>query len=329
MYVNANNVVGINTSAPSAPFALDVNGLVNASGIRINNLDSATGTIDCEVNSLSNILNLNVVNARVSGTLTADGNFTSSNMSVQGLSVNTLNVNSTSVIESYAPMFISGYSTNLYTVPEVMFGNTSNATRISLRVSDNVIAKAYLSLSDRRIKKDVVETKPSDDLLKILATPVYTFNMIDPTMQENRLAGFIAQEVEQTIPSAVRTTYGAIPNVMASPERVREDGYLIQLSNHPMQVGDYVKFLVDENEFSSMVTQTTLTTFRIKTPIPANAQSVYIYGKYVADLKMVDNDQLLPIVFNAVKDLHKSISKNQALLQSILTRLSAIENSMI
>ncbi len=153
--------------------------------------------------------------------------------------------------------------------------------------------------------------------------------MTDATKTDNRLSGFIAQEVEQNIPSAVRTTFGAIPDVMATPECVSDEGSLIQLANHPMKVGDYVKFLVDDTEFSSMISATTPTTFRLKTPIPVGTERVYIYGKYVSDLKMVDTDQLLPIVFNAVKELHKSVSNTQSLMQSVLARLSALESSKI
>jgi hypothetical protein len=324
LYVNANKSVGIGTAAPASAYALDVVGTVHATtAVRTNALDSDTGTINCRQTTLSNIQVAHIHDVVINNSISVPGTLLTSNLSALDASVNTINTTNAEYINMFSGLRVNGYSTTLYQGYSQNFGAPIDATRIGLRVNHNVMAEAFLSVSDRRIKRNIQSSEPVSDLQTLLAIPVYNFQMIDPQMDQRQMLGFIAQEVEEYAPYAVRTTMGAIPTILRAPDAVLADGWVMQVRDHGLKDGSLLKLLVDDQEVTVKVSNVNGDVFRMDKPITSD--NVLVYGEVVTNFKLLENERLLPLVFNAVKELHGTINKQHILLQSLLKRVEQLE----
>ena len=96
---------------------------------------------------------------------------------------------STDVINSFTgtniqintALYITSYDPTLYTSSSESWGISSWATcnNIGLRVDNNIMTQAVLSISDKRVKKDIVQSSAIDDLKTVLDIPVYRYKFID------------------------------------------------------------------------------------------------------------------------------------------------------
>ena len=66
--------------------------------------------------------------------------------------------------------------------------------------------------SDTRIKKEIVDIDDNEGLNKILVIELKTYKKIDETKGNNSIIGFIAQQIQEIIPEAIRIREGSLPN---------------------------------------------------------------------------------------------------------------------
>ena len=362
IFAAANKSVGIHTSAPSSLFALDVQGKVNAAtSLRTPVIESDTGDIDFSTTNLNNILSANIQNLVVTGTivipensLIVDGSAISmSNFATDLIltSVDTTNFDQTidfnstklvnlsevrsaavrtsaitsaaTTITCSAAMHVQGFDQTLLASDslDAIYGTQIDA-EIGLRVDKNILSPAFLSISDKRIKTDVVASSSEEDLDLLMKIPVTRYRFIDG--DGRTVHGFIAQEVEEHAPFAVRTTTGVVPNIMRTPSAIHTEGTVIELVEHGVAKGANIKVLIDGNELMTKVKEViSPNSFRVTKPLLG--ETVFIYGSVVPDFKLLDSDRLVPIVFNAVKELHSQNVAMQQTLTAVLARLDALE----
>ena len=74
------------------------------------------------------------------------------------------------------------------------------------------------------------------------------------------------------------------------------------------------------------------TTMYLDEPIPfhgsksdTHANTVFVYGHYVSDFKVIDADRLMPLVFNSVKALNQKIDAQSKQMEDMMQRLHALE----
>jgi len=219
---------------------------------------------------------------------------------------------------------IQGNDATLAATVGATFGTTANAALIGLRVDYNVLSSAFLTFSDRRLKTDIVVSDGNADVATLMNIPVCRFAFKDgpptPTI------GFIAQEVEAVAPYAVRTTAGAIPSHMCEAT-VDDNGdtqvdtqVLTMATDHGLEKGERIKVICNNND---MVLEIIDVVDARRCVVKANALSpcVFVYGRHVNDLKLIDSDRLLPVVFNAVKKMVGDMA-------SVMARLAALEAKM-
>jgi len=112
------------------------------------------------------------------------------------------------------PSGVWGYyvsTTELANVPAPYDGWNQN---ISLRASENIIAQKFQTYSDRRIKKNIIEIRDDEALIKLRKLKPCKYNYIDTVAGGNGdVYGFIAQEVGSILPDAIGTHTGYIPNI--------------------------------------------------------------------------------------------------------------------
>ena len=335
LYIDASCNVGVGTSAPM--YALDVpNGTGSFQTVRTAVLASPSGTIDVGLSTLSNVFNAFMKQATIETLHVTSNIYTPVTLEAQ----TTYAVTSTAdtffakTISSANPSInvtaglnITGYDTSLYSSA----WNTPSQTQISLLASQAIVAKAMLTVSDKRAKTDIVDASPSDDLDSILAIPVKRFKYIEKDGNAQDMAGFLAQDVEKIAPYAVHTITSAIPSIMSpanwSATFANTLSGLSADSLAGLAAGDSIKLLDGSNKELVVIVESidsNIGTITFTASLPSSS-SYFIYGKFVNDFKVLDMDRLLPLTFNAVKELNMKVAAQQSVIDSILDRLEALE----
>jgi hypothetical protein len=331
LYVSSFNNIGIRTSAPSSNYSLDVNGGVYVSGfVRTNALESDTGTIDGRQTSLSNILVAHIRDAIITNSLTAPSTVSTSNIDADFISTDTITnkSSSSSFINMHTGLRVTGFSTSLFDPYTLNTGDPLDQTKIGLRVNHNVMAQSFLSISDRRIKQNIIPSDSQANLQTVLELPVCTFSMKDPYMDQKPMLGFIAQEVEEIAPYAVKTTHGPVPNIMRYPDEVK--GHTIVMKQHGLARNAVLKLLVQGEEVAAKVVDIVDgDSFIINRTLSHKPEDVLVYGEVVSNFKLIESERLLPLAFGAIKELHKKSCSQQTLIDDILDRLKKIEDKII
>jgi hypothetical protein len=249
---------------------------------------------------------------------------------------------------------ISGYDSTLYSTP--LSFSPENTTQIGLRVENNIMTRSLLTISDKRVKNNIIDSDINTDLNSLLNIPVHKYNFIDRyaqthTQPHTQTIGFIAQEIEKVLPDAVNTVTNAIPSVMAVckfktdteiyydiPEIYNNDtAYTTELIP-----GVDIKLIHTGKEIIRKVVNININTILNRVEIlldtsidtstdtstsnnNSNKDTIFLYGHYVNDFKLINNERLMPLVFNSVKALYNKIESHESTINSILTRLNNIQ----
>ena len=114
--------------------------------------------------------------------------------------------------------------------------NSNVSFQVSLFASAGLFCNGIIgATSDRRIKQDIVEIDDDTALNQIRLIKPSRYNYIDtPSRGTDQVIGFIAQEVEEAIPQAVKQTTGDIPNIM-----IMGAGSVDSSNNYILTIPDY------------------------------------------------------------------------------------------
>ena len=188
-------------------------------------------------------------------------------------------------------------------------------------------SQTYIGASDKRIKKDIRPLKDNESLeiLRQLDTVAYKYR--DVVKRGGReVIGFIAQDVNKTIPAAVTIHKDYIPNELREIELEWEyvgTGYEMQLSKETLEPGRY-KFILyseqgeqtyyletkDGKTFLDEYGDTFISTKKYKS-------TALLYGKEIDDFMSIDKQKIFAVAYSALQQ----VDKNQQVLQQKVNEL--------
>jgi hypothetical protein len=167
-------------------------------------------------------------------------------------------------------------------------------------------------LSDRRIKKDIIDMDMSESIDAIKKLKPVHFNYIDNTKRNSghKQSGFIAQEVRKVIPSAVSYTHDTIPDIYGFVEITDGHLHVVDASSSLKAVdlssGEIlVLYARDNTQVSVRITQIINHNELYYEPVdsyPVNGL-YFAYGRAVSDYHVVDNGTILATCVSAVQSL--------------------------
>ena len=95
------------------------------------------------------------------------------------------------------------------------FASSTTNRNISIRAERGIACNALYISSDERIKKDIVDVKDDEALVKLRQLQTKKYKYKDERNKGSReVFGFIAQEIGGVIPEAVNITSSFIPNIL-------------------------------------------------------------------------------------------------------------------
>ncbi len=190
------------------------------------------------------------------------------------------------------------------------FGGGNSAT--SIFASNMIVTgQAFVSISDRRIKKDLRPSVGGNDLASLRQLRVTDYRKIDRVNYGDEFQkGFIAQEVEEVFPEAIQRSKDFIPNVYELAAKTALTDGLLHISldkKHGFAAGDEVKMIFPDGEQTLLVAGTpSETTFTVNWSKPA-PEKIFVFGKKVDDFHTVDYDRIFTLNVSATQELARKV----------------------
>lgn len=219
-------------------------------------------------------------------------------------------------------------------VPDLNVRSSTNwgETSFSIWATGAIHSATYIGASDRRIKKDIRSLRDSESLSKIRQLDTKAYKYLDPINRGHReVIGFIAQDVNSTIPEAVTVHKNFIPNEMRPIQVSWEivDGKMKRMVFKEVLEPNKYKFkmfLVNDSKITSSETFDLITkdgkTFHNEygefTTEKNLHTEVLLYGKEVDDFMSIDKQKIFAVAYSALQQ----VDKNQ---QSLIKRVTELE----
>ena len=215
--------------------------------------------------------------------------------------------------------------------------NTSIYTTGSIITSD-----FFAALSDRRIKKDIIELNDDTALeqIRLLKPATYKYkDFVNKGSEE--IIGFIAQEVLEAIPQAVRILTGEIPNVllMGSSSIDSSGNQIITIPEYDTStleqdasgnIFSKLKIIIDENNTDKelfvnileVVSATELKVEILDSEITELPSEVFIYGQEVDNKHVLVKDRIFAVATSALQEVDRQLQAEKVKTASLETQLS-------
>ena len=178
-----------------------------------------------------------------------------------------------------------------------------------------MISYRSMIASDERIKTEIVNVSKEYALDLVRKIPCREYHYKDLVRkQKEKTVGFIAQEVKKHYPIAVQLQKDFIPDKQQIAEGVtweetEDNKYLLSITNYEVEVGTKVKFicsnnndtdeLIKEEEYISTKRDDNKYLFENK------YNMVFIYGKMVEDLNIVNKEKIYALHHPAIQEIDR------------------------
>lgn len=214
-------------------------------------------------------------------------------------------------IASYVTQAVTDYG---YLAPGGTVGRSIANQNInySIQADQRIRAPEINTISDTRIKKDILKLTAASQLAELNKFQVVNYAYIDQLANGNKTkTGFIAQEVEAINNQFVNQSADFIPSVFALAKSVSLQENALKISTekpHDFAKGDVVKFFAQGKKeiISTVESITDSHTFTVKGWTEAT-DNVFIYGKKISDFRAIDFDQITALSVGAIQELSKQL----------------------
>ena len=185
------------------------------------------------------------------------------------------------------------------------------------------------SLSDRRIKRDIEDINDDDALNKILLIQPTTYYYRDESRNRGngKVYGFIAQQIKEVIPDAVRTTSDIIANIYKTCliSNKRNVYHNIPLD---VPIDTEIRILENENGKGAIykIKEIYEDYFVIDNDI--DTDEAFVYGYNVNDLNGLDKSYIFTLNVCATQELHRQIESQSVVIKSYEDRIKDLETKV-
>ena len=304
---NTNNIyydkgyVGIGVSYPQASLHVNSNIILNGN---INNTNSTEFIIDSPSSIKFSINNDTASNIEIYKGSTY---FKNQNVTITG----NLTVNGNIEVQSGCNINIIGGG--------YYQSNTANINTATTPI-----------FSDYRIKTNIIDINDNTALQQILGIKPKTFNYIDKNERGTDLVyGFIAQDVKEIIPQAVKVETQFIPNIYKSFDYNNITNQITtteDLSSN-LLLNDNIMIKDNDNYYKTAYI-TNITSNNIKVDIKINGDNCFIYGKKITDFHTLDKSYIYTLNVCATQDLYKMIEYQQSNINNITTKITERQSNI-
>ena len=218
-------------------------------------------------------------------------------------------------------------------------GNSSGTFNVSLYAENYVVSgTGFFAESDVRIKMDISDIHDNVSLSIIRSVQPKTYGYIDKSSRgQDKVYGFIADQIGPIIPNAVKTTTGYIPNIYdrASCVRQLENGfvYLFTLHTKMLQNGlenTFIK-IVDPYarehvvKIESVISSNTFTASAISA---LEYDEYFVYGQVVDDFKVLNKSAIWTVATAAIQETDRQLQIAKSNLNDKKQRVTVLKEEI-
>ena len=221
---------------------------------------------------------------------------------------------------------------------------TSSANEaVGLYVDEGIRAARMYFMSDRRIKKDIVDIQDDKALLKLRTLKPKIYKYIDPRKGKQEVYGFIAQEVGEVIPYSVKLEKSYLPSHMCFCKIVStyvNTSVLNMNISHDLIVNDVLSFrnnkdnLIEDVKVIEIIDDKTIKIDKIftkeettLTAITGETENdmIYLYGKEIPDLHTLNKDSIWTVATAALQEVDRQLQAEKIKTLNLTSRLDTLE----
>ena len=197
-------------------------------------------------------------------------------------------------------------------------------------------ATGFIVNSDQRIKKNIQNLSPEESLHLVQSLKPVSFDYIDYTKGTNKKYGYIAQDIESVLPTAINHSSEYIPNIF---EKVQIDTTKtkIRLTNKTTDIFELpkdktqkikLKFYDASNNEILREIQEIIDNKTILLSKPITENPLFLYGQEVSDFRSIENEQINVVLLSAVQAQQKKIVSLESKNVSLETKIEALEKKI-
>jgi hypothetical protein len=202
----------------------------------------------------------------------------------------------------------AGASSGIYT-------NVSSDRAVGIHASNAIGCNYIIFHSDRRIKKNIVDVPDNLALQQVRDIPCRYYQYIDNATKGSRnVVGFIAQEVNEVLPTSITKIKKCIPNEYRPLENISweeindiSSNITYKLSSDLTDVsGVKYRFIVANNVSNDKITEIDVVGNSDNTfTFDVSYQNVFCYGKEVDDFHTIDKNQIFALHHSAIQEIDR------------------------
>jgi hypothetical protein len=197
--------------------------------------------------------------------------------------------------------------------------------------------QGFVSVSDQRIKKDIIEIEDGESLSILRQIQPKRYRYIDEYKRgTDYVYGFIAQQVRGVLPAASGLVKDFIPSIMTSAT-VSYDSTndittvtLVDNKQHNLtseNSNSRVRFF-DENDQNTDLELHEIVSgdiFKVKGEL--KGVNTFAYGVEVDDFHTLNKDAIFTVALSALQQVDKELQETKQTVNDLLQRIQALENA--
>ena len=198
--------------------------------------------------------------------------------------------------------------------------NTAGVKKLSMIVEKSAWFKQEVVISsDRRIKENIVEVEGARERMREISAKSYSY--VDKRKYNGTTVGFIAQEVAQVMPEAVKVEKGFVPNLLKRVKCTFARNSTLNMTCPELGTGRVRLFVTDENGENMLdidVKNGSMVVEKVYT-------QVYAFGYEVSDFHTLEKSKLFALNFAATKEMDADVETLKEQVNELIARVKALE----
>ncbi len=201
----------------------------------------------------------------------------------------------------------------------------------------HVLADEFFAISDQRVKENIFDISPDEVYSTLSIVQPRKFKYIDKVYNKNLdNYGFIAQEIEQTLPVAVSKQVGFIPNIYTTANSSTINSSTILFFNSSITLtkdieinSDLRLYDISNNMIETKILSFTDSYFHIEYDKPIPLNKIFVYGTKVNDYLSVDKDHIFTLTTAAVIHMKKQMDTQSTIIQSLQAQIDELKQLIL
>jgi hypothetical protein len=190
--------------------------------------------------------------------------------------------------------------------------------------------------SDERIKTNIKDIEDDGALQKILQIQPKTYEYIDKVEKgDNNIYGFIAQQIKEVIPEAVKIQKCIIPNIykVCNYTNNAEGSHsIITIPDgliEKLKINDEIDIVIKNDRTKTFnILEIIDDTIKINEVLNENETECFVYGSKVDDFHTLDKNYIYTLNVCATQELYKLIQKQNEIIENLQLQINELKNNL-